>query len=42
MKERVEAAGAVASGRGLTMAGLDVTSDAQSDAAFERLKREWG
>src|SRR5712675_2700617 len=40
MKERVEPL-AQSLGSHLTMP-LDVTSDAQSDAAFERLKREWG
>jgi len=40
MKERVEPLAASLGSR-LTMP-LDVTSDAQSDAAFERLKREWG
>jgi len=40
MKERVEPL-AASLGAGLTMP-LDVTVDAQCDAAFERLKREWG
>src|SRR3979411_914646 len=40
MKERVEPL-AQSLGSRLTMP-LDVTSDAQSDAAFERLNREWG
>jgi len=40
MKERVEPL-AQSLGSRLTMP-LDVTSDAQSDAAFERLKRDMG
>ena len=40
MKARVEPL-AASLGAGLTMP-LDVTVDAQCDAAFERLKREWG
>jgi len=40
MKERVEPLAASLGSR-LTMP-LDVTVDAQTDAAFERLKREWG
>src|SRR5579884_1386180 len=40
LKERVEPLAASVGSR-LTMP-LDVTSDEQIDAAFERIKREWG